>query len=579
MPDCDFVGSILICLTVNDNRNHAGKTATPLIACILLALAVRVTAWWLLQSSVMLTPPAGGGHDRSLYVAAMERVAGGVWWPDGSFDYLPLYPWMGGLATRLVGNPVAAAAVFGIVLDTLTTALILLFALRLGAPRNLAALAACLYAAYPLATIYSLQPMPNTLNAFGVTAFAWLVHGLWTPTRPHPVRTALTGLFGGVFALGFAGLLPMAVVAALGLGVRHRSALPALALLAGFALPLAPVAMHNTRAEGRLTLLSTHGGLNLYMGNHREATGYPLRIRDFRMTARDLLTDAHRHAEQQAGRALTRAESSAWWSGQARAFWRDEPALGVYLTARKFLLFWNYREMDDLRLMEQIRLTDPAFRVWHGTPFAVFAWAGLLGLLYARNATAPRLLVLTGIAGLVLFFITARYRLTFVPLLAVLGAAGLPAWWDHVTARRWRHLAAGIACAAIVAVPFKVRDQRPIDHYNAAIMLSQAGRLEQAAAVIEQGLVLAPGFGELYFAFGNVLFQKEQFLEAASSYERALSLNPNQPTAGFNLVLSLAKAGEVCAARDAAATIAGMGMAVDARLDGLRRELEAACPR
>ncbi|HMO03872.1 MAG TPA: tetratricopeptide repeat protein [Kiritimatiellia bacterium] len=564
---------------MNDNRNHAGKIASPLIACSLLALAVRMTAWWLLQSSVMLTPPSGGGHDRSLYVAAMERVADGVWWPDGSFDYLPLYPWLGGLATRLTGNPVAAAAALGIALDTLTTALILLFALRLGAPRNLAALAACLYAAYPLATIYSLQPMPNTLNAFGITVFAGLIHAQWTATRPRPIVTALTGLFGGVFALGFAGLLPMAAAAAAALAWRHRSILPALALLAGFALPLTPVAVHNTRAEGRLTLLSTHGGLNLYMGNHRDATGYPLRIRDFRMTARDLLADAHRHAEQQAGRTLTRAESSAWWSGQARTFWREEPALGVYLTARKLLLFWNHREMDDLRLLEQIRLTDPAFRAWHGTPFAVFAWAGLIGLLYARNAAAPRLLVLTGLIGLVLFFITARYRLTFVPLLSVLGAAGLPVWWAHVTARRWRHLATGALCAAVVAVPFKVRDQRPIDHYNAAIMLSQAGRQEEAGAVIEQGLVLAPGFGELYFALGNVLFQQEHFLEAASSFERALALNPNQPTAGFNLVLSLAKAGEVCAARDAAATIAGMGLAVDARLDGLRRELDAACPR
>ena len=298
-------------------------------------------------------------------------------------------------------------------------------------------------------------------------------------------------------------------------------------------------------------MLTTHGGFNFYMGNHERATGYPLRVLDFRMTARLMLDDAHRHAEKTTGRELSRAESSAWWKEQANRFWHEQPGRAVALTIKKLALFWNFRDVDDLRIIEQARIAEPGLRWVRGTPFLVFSLLGIAGLCWARGAGVSKAMLVTGMAGLVLFFITARYRLTFVPLMAALGAAGCSVAWASRKTWTWRPWACGLALAALVFLPFAVRDQRPIDHYNVALHLMEAERIDEAMKVIERGLAIDPRFPDLHFARGSAFFKREQFAAAAESFRTAIAGNPNQPVAWFNLALSLARDNRLTEARDA----------------------------
>lgn len=563
---------------MNKNRTNILPTNGPALACALLTVVVRLIFWSSFHASTLFAPAEAGGHDRSVYLQAITRIASGSFWPDGSFDYLPLYPWLIGFLSSLFGHPLVTAAVFGVICDAVTTWLIVRFAIRLGAPNKLAVVSGCLYAAYPLAAIYSLMTMPNSLNALSLTTFAWFAHGIWmSADKPDRKSIGLLGIVVGVMTLGFAGLLPIAVTVAVIFAWRFRSLVIPAVFLVAFALPLAPVARHNSLAEGQFVLLTTHGGFNYYMGNHREATGYPLKVKNFRMTARAMLEDAHSFAEQQTGRELSKADSSEWWGDQARAFWRERPFGALNLTAKKALLFWNYRDVDDLRILEQLGITDPAFHRWTGTPFAIFGLMGLIGILYARGATVPRLVFLAGMAGLVLFFITARYRLTFIPLMAILGAAGFPVWWAEARKNPMRHIPALIAILIIVFFPFYMRDQRPVDHYNAAIHLMQSDRDMQALRVVDAGLIIAPDYAELHFARGNLFFKQGRYRDAAACYTQALSRNPNQPTAVFNLALSLARDGDYCGARGALLEMQRAGMPIDERSQALFQDVNAGC--
>jgi tetratricopeptide (TPR) repeat protein len=563
---------------VNTKRSTFFRTNLPALSCAALAVLVRLIGWLSFHTSILFAPAETGGHDRSVYLQAIKQIANGSFWPQGSFDYLPLYPWLIGLLTSWFGHPLMTAAFFGVAADTATTFLIVTFALRLGAPRCTATTAGCLYAAYPLAAIYSLLTMPNSVNAFGVTLFAWIVYRIGqSVTRPRLLVFASAGLFAGIMALGFAGLLPIAAAVAVFFALRFRSLMIPAIFLAAFALPIAPVALHNTRAEGQFVLLTTHGGFNLYMGNHPEATGYPLRVKNFRMTARLMLEDAHAFAEQQTGETLSKAASSGWWSEQAKTFWRERPLTTVLLTAKKLMLFWNFRDVDDLRLLEQLRITDPSPHRWTGTPFVLFGLLGLIGLIYARGATAPRLVLVVGMIGLVMFFITARYRLTFIPLMALLGAAGMPGLWHGLRSHPFPHATLFVTFAAVVFFPFYLRDQRPVDHYNAAIQLMQAGRDTKAMMVVDAGLAIAPEYAELYFARGNLFFKQGRYSDAATSYTQSLSRNPNQPTAVFNLALSLARNGDFCGARNALLEMQRAGMPIDERSQALFKDVQAGC--
>ncbi len=515
-----------------------------------LVLAVFVRAWFaaaFLESP--LFTPLEGQHDRTLYHEAAREVADGKHVPDGSFQHMPLYPWVLGAGYAAFGDDLRVSATLGIACDVVTVLLIVLLAARLGARPIPAGVVAGLYALYPLAIVYATLTMPNTLNTLLLTATALALTGL------HDRKTgawAGVGLLCGITALGFAGMLPVAVVFLLWRLTNGWRRDPGpwkgiLLFAVAFALPLIPVAVHNTRAEGAFVLLTTHGGFNFYMGNHERATGYPVRVRDFRMTARAMLEDAHRAAEQETGRTLTRAESSEWWFARGRAFWRESPGEAVMLTLKKAALFWNFREVDDLRMLEQLRLTDGLFRtpVWPG--FAGFGLLGLIGLLYARGSAAAKTVLLTGMASIVLFFITARYRLTFVPLMAALGAAGLAGLWAKFRARDLQ-LWWLIPAAVIVAYPFPVRDLRPFDYLNASVQVLGAGRPEYALALAREGLEIDPRNADLWFAGGNAMAALERYEEAVDYFAQAVRANPAHAIARYNLALSLARLGRVAEA-------------------------------
>ncbi len=558
---------------MEQRKAFAKRAALPLIlaAC---ALSVRI----LFAASFLASPlaqPFEGGHDRALYHAAAQAPP----WPDGAFEYLPLYPWALHLVYTVAGPRLGAAAGFGIACDTLTTLLIFLIARRMGIGRGWAAAAALVFAAYPLAIVYSCLTMPNSLNAMLLAAV--LFGALCLPAGAWPAWAGL-GLLAGISAWGWAAWLIIApALAAYWLLARSPTG-PRYASIAAFALafplPLLPVALHNSRAEGAFVLLTTHGGFNLFMGNHEHATGHPIRVRDFRMTARDLLEDAHRAAERETGRQLKRSESSAWWSAQARAYWRAQPAAAARLLLRKLRLFWSALEMDDLRMVEQVRLLTGWFTRGAWPPYGLMACAGLLGLGMARGAGAVRVVLLAGMCGLVLYFITARYRLALAPALLALGAGGADALFAARREKRRLLLGAGLAALAglVVFGPVPVRDVRAVDYYNAALQLLKAGRVEEGRELAGRGLALDPAYAPLYHARGTAHFRAGRFMEAASDFAACAGRDPAHPQAAYNLGLSLARAGRPCAARDALARAADVRPLPPAA-EALLVELELIC--
>lgn len=509
-------------------------------AVLAAGLILRLAAWDAFRDSALYAVAEDSGHDRTLYHTAAREVAEGNLWPDESFAYLPLYPWVLGVAYAVFGASPAVAGGLGIALDLGALALLMVLARRLGAGAAATAAAGAVYAFYPLAILYGFATMPNTLNGLLVAALALCFQA----ARPFTWRAGLgIGLFAGMTSLGFAGAILMTVAGfAVVLFQERKTALPGVAAgLAAMAAVMAPVALHNARVEGQWTGLTTHSGFNLYMGNHERATGYPLRVLDFRMTAQELLEDAHAHAEKKTGHALTRAGSSAWWKDQAKAFWAEHPGRALALTGKKALLFWNHRDVDDLRLVEQFRLLT-GWRL--RGDFLLIGALGLAGLMLCRRGPRVTAMTLAGIAGLTGFFITARYRLAFAPLLLALGAAGVDV---AVRDRAWRRVGVALSISLVVALlPFRIPDQSAVDAYNASLQLLQDDDLENAERLLTEALREHPGHPNLNHALGSLRFRQGRFEEAAEAFRICADQEPRHPNARFNQGLSLARAGRLC---------------------------------
>ncbi|HEY8240162.1 MAG TPA: tetratricopeptide repeat protein, partial [Kiritimatiellia bacterium] len=293
-------------------------------------------------------------------------------------------------------------------------------------------------------------------------------------------------------------------------------------------------------------LITAHGGFNFYMGNHEGATGYPVKIGSFRSDRESLLKDARAEAERAAGRPVTSAEFSSYWSDKARAFLRGEPAAAARLFGLKLMKFWNREEFDDLRLLPVLRLAGvvPAER-WC-VSFALIGTAGLAGLFLLRQARIAKFALAAGMLSLLLFFITARYRLTLVPLLCAVGAAGIGTVYAE---GRYRSGAVALLVSAVVVLwPVSRPDFLALDRYKTAAHLLQAGMAEEALVQADLGLRTDPSVAGLHFVRGNALVGQGRWADAAESYAEAIRINPVMPDAHFNRAVCLKQVGDIAGA-------------------------------
>ena len=162
--------------------------------------------------------------------------------------------------------------------------------------------------------------------------------------------------------------------------------------------------------------------------------------------------DATELAERAAGRPLTPAEVSSYWTSRALDFIRGDPGAWLRLEARKAALLVNAAEMIDTESQEShaewswpLRLLGPL------THFGVLVPLAVVGL-WLTWPDRRRLWVLYAIAATfaittVAFYVFARYRFPLVPLLVLFAAAGVAR-----IAAEWRTLAAARRIATLAGV-------------------------------------------------------------------------------------------------------------------------------
>src|SRR5207247_1312440 len=136
----------------------------------------------------------------------------------------------------------------------------------------------------------------------------------------------------------------------------------------------------------------------------------------------------------------------------------SDPWAWARLLRRKALLTVNWYEVpdaEDMYFFTQgsglLRLLD---RMWN---LGVLLPAAVVGAVLTsgrrRGAWALVATAVTLAGGVAMFYVFARYRYPFVPVLALFAGAALPAAAEAVRARRWRRLVASAVACAVVAVP------------------------------------------------------------------------------------------------------------------------------
>ena len=512
-----------------------------LAAVFVLALTVKVVfliAAWDNPFVVGLT------NDESYHVEEAGTILREGVVRDDAFYFAPLYPYLLAGLFRLVGEGVPVILVLQVVLGALNVVLVLLLADRVLASKRAAWFAAALTLLFGPMYMYEWLVLKSTLAV--VTTSLALLLLFRALDRGRMCAWFASGAVFGLLILLRGNVLVLLPFVFLGLILEQRRGRGTPASLAvwlvGIACGILPATVHNAVAASDFVPTTYQGGTNLYIGNHRGASGTYEALRPGRGHPAQEKYDAVTIAEAASGRSLWPSEVSSFWVHRALEEMAESPAEWAGLTLKKALLFHANAEIMDVVDYRVFRELEP--HLWLvPLSFGLIVGLAVPGLFLARRLPDFRLLTLVVVgsaASVILFFVFGRYRLPVVGVYILFAATAVDGVIDGVRRRAWRPLAAIVLISAAVfgltAIPF-AEAESAMGYNTLGGMYARAGDLDNARRWLDRAVEELPDRPELRHNLANVLMARGEHCAAASEYARAAHLRRGSMSTDDPIVL------------------------------------------
>ena len=521
---------------------------------LLLALVPRIARFGERLEDPDLASPAVDAHWHDAY--ARELAGTGESWPPGfpvetvtqePLHRPPGYPWFLALLYRMSGGSTAFAIAVQHLLGLASVGLVGLLARRFaGAWAGLAAAGLFGLAWVPVHFEGELHaPALVTVLTLGALALATTDEG----NAPSGRRSLLAGLLLACATLTRPNaLLPgLAVAAWRARATGLRSAVP---LLAGLLVAPVPSLVRNLSASGEPVPMTTALGINLFLGQRPEARGVidsdlgpELDHLQYR-TCFDWPQVVAR-VDQVEGASLGHAGADAHLRDLALGSMTADPIGVVTRSLAKLGLLLGAQEIPHNKELEAERARATSGLLAPVSFPLLLALAGLGIAFGPRRRLLPALAWLAGWALSILpFFVAARYREPLLPLLAVVGGAGLVALRSRL--REVPALSLGLA---LLLLPHALTRLVPVDlgvpgvkdRLDQGRAWFRTGDAARAGAAFDEALRLQPGLPEALYERALVDLEGEQWAQGAARLEQVLTARPDHPKAAANLARLLAE--------------------------------------
>lgn len=423
------------------NGGRAGVAVLSLI--LLLALGLRVNEAWDGRAPVF---------DAAAYAtiaANLDRGEGftlGATATQPASNYSPGLPLLAAGTYELTGGVhERTARLLLALLGTLTALFTYLIGRRLSGP-TAGLIGATVVAIYPTLLEYQGMLMGEPLAAALLSGAVLAV--LWAADSESRSRWLLPGALFGALALVRPEYLGVAVLVGLIVLAKYwrtgwRAALvPAVLLLVGAAVAVAPWTIRNAVALDRFVPISTGGGQVLFAGTYLPSDGDPEKVGAKVVERHPDLFGSHaverlrleqilarlahqRYPELETDKALSRMGKEQLWDDLS-----EEPLEYAGFVATKIGRIWSHGPRDVMR--------ESAWELLHWALVA-FGLVGLAVLAIQRRWEALLLaaifLAITAVSALLVA--SPRRVLVMMPLVAALAGVGVMACRDSL-ARRWQ---------------------------------------------------------------------------------------------------------------------------------------------
>jgi len=532
----------------------ARETSQDRLKCMIFifaaAFSIRLLYLIQIQSIPLFYYLAGDGRT---YDEWAQRIAAGDWLGQGVFYQAPLYPYFLGILQVFVGHSLWFIRFIQIVIGSMSCVLIFLAAEKLFS-RAAAIVAGLLLAFYAPAIFFDGVIDKSVLDVLLLSTLVWILVSAASGRRWRQWLGA--GAILGLLGLSRENALVLALVVPLWIAiyfsdqsVKNRAAWMTL-FAAGLLLVLVPVGLRNLAVGGEFKLTTSQLGANFFIGNNPGADGTYGSVHKVIGEPHLEGADATRLAERETGRKMTPGEVSDFWLKKSWTYIRSEPLQWTRLLAKKWLMVWNAREVedsDDFYIYTQWSALLAALG-WINH-FGVLTPLAAVGLWVSRRRWRTLWLLCAMIAALALsvavFYVFGRYRFPLVPLLALFAGAGIVESLKLFRNRAIYSLAAVgvvlLASAAIVNWPiYLFHGPGPVGYNNLSNAYYKQGKVIEAVRTALQAIQVDPDLGVAHYNLGNMYAAQGKFEIAKQYFERAMAIYPNyaEPRAHYGQLLA-----------------------------------------
>jgi Tfp pilus assembly protein PilF/4-amino-4-deoxy-L-arabinose transferase-like glycosyltransferase len=471
---------------------------------------------------------------------ARDILAGNVLRRE-AFFMGPLYSYFLAVVYGVFGRDFTLIRIIQAAGGSLTVVLTYLLGKRVFRP-SVGLLGALLLIFYGASTFYETQLLMMWIGALLNTAMLLALVSIRPDAGPRSY--ILPGALLGVSALARANILVFWPVAAVWILFVQKvpARWPKAAVFAAAAIvAIMPATIHNYIASRDFVPVTSNAGINFYIGNSEMATGifYPPPGTDF-------VTDSttRNYVERLMGRDMSPSEVSDYWFGKAVAFVRANPAAALKLLGRKFGMFFNASEVPQIESYDLTKRRNVSLKLLFVNMWFLGTF-GILGLLFSiprwRRLLPFQGYVIAYALSIIVFFVTARYRVQIAPVIALFAGYALidclPRFLTDV--RKGFGVAGAFVLILFLMQPrLFALDQKEVafrEHVHEARRASMVGEYKRAVNEIDKAVGMFPDYHEGYIHRAIIHKESRDFFKAIEDYTRALELRPDLSSAHYDL--------------------------------------------
>jgi tetratricopeptide (TPR) repeat protein len=498
--------------------------------------------------------------DELWHINWAREINSGNFWGDTAYFRGPLYPYILALFLKITGDSIFWSRFLQIVIAGGSAVMVFLIGRKLFS-QTAAIIAGLIYAVYGTLIFYETMFLIPVIYIFLLLLAVYLLiifkgsGKLWYWLG--------AGFVLGLAAIARPNILLLAPLLMIWIYLTHdkqvgikKKLTTATIFLAGILIPVFSVTARNYIITGEAILISSQGGVNIYIGNNPDADGLTMLMPevaiDENLTWSEFTAATRKAAEQEAGHSLTPANESAFWTDKTIKFISSNPLKFIELTFRKLVYFLVGFENSDNADIYFRRNFSSLFSIllWQRPiffPFGLLLPLALAGAAYfwknRREHALLYIMIIGYIPTVILFLVTSRHRLPIIPFLAIFAGAAVLPLVQSIRYKKWKKaiIPVGFLVVSLILVNrtyFEIGFQNLAQiHFNLALSYERQGNFRKAEAEYLEALKNDPYSSMMYNNLGHVQYQIGKYDEALKSYQGSLRIDPRNAEALNNMAL------------------------------------------